>query len=319
MKKQYIAITILAAQVLFSCISQDPVIIYVNSYHPGYPPSDEIQVGILNGLPESDFDLRVFYLDSKRQPLVGVQELRADSIARIILEEQPSAVIVSDDNAVKYLAEPYLNASSIPVVFCGVNWSAEQYGLDRSNITGMLEVLPLRECITLLKKEFPNTATLTILSENSLSEQNNTLLLDTLYRNLGLEPVYLLVDTFEEWKVAFKRANETSEAIYLPTNGAISGWNLEEAWVFVEEHINKPVFTCDDFMMEYCLFGLTKVPREQGDWAAGAVMSILSGTSPEDIPVTSNKLTVPYFNVRLSGFSGLMQDSEWGKKANKVD
>ena len=308
----------LAALISTSCRQESGSIVFVNSYHPGYPPSDEVYRGIREGLPAGKYDLQVFYLDSKRRISEKFLESKADSAFQLINRVQPDAVIVSDDNAVKYLVEPYLNDTDIPVVFCGVNWSAEQYQLDRSHVTGMLEVLPLRDCIQLLKEEFNDPATLTVLSENSLSEKNNTLLLDTLYRNMGLEPVYVLVDTFEEWKNGFRQANETSDAIYLPTNGAISGWERQEAIRFVEEHIRKPVFTCDDFMMDYCLFGLTKVPREQGEWAAETVRKILLGTSLMEIPLTHNQQTKAYYNVTLGEITGLMQTSEWAGKAEKV-
>jgi ABC-type uncharacterized transport system substrate-binding protein len=295
-----VILMMLAMFIPSSCRQETKSIVYVNSYHPGYPPSDEVYRGVREGLPAGKYDLQVFYMDSKRRPSGTFLESKADSAFQLIQRIRPGAVIVSDDNAVKYLVEPYLNDTDIPVVFCGVNWSAEQYQLDRSHITGMVEVLPLRECIMLLKEEFENPVTLTVLSENSLSERNNTLLLDTLYRNMGLEPVYMLVDTFEEWKNGFRQANETADAIYLPTNGAISGWDKQEAVRFVEEHIRKPVFTCDDFMMDYCLFGLTKVPAEQGEWASETVDRILDGVSAQDIPVTRNKETKAYLNTSLS-------------------
>lgn len=123
---------------------------------------------------------------------------------------------------------------------------------------------------------------ITVLSENTTSEKNNTVLLDTLYRNLGFDVDYRLVDNFEQWKTAFE------EISFLPTNGAIRGWNREEAMQFVAENIKVPIITCDDFMMDYAVFGLTKVFQEQGEWAAAASLRIMGGTSPASIPITRN-------------------------------
>lgn len=36
----------------------------------------------------------------------------------------PGAIVVSDDDAVKYLFEPHFKNGPVPVVFNGVNWSA---------------------------------------------------------------------------------------------------------------------------------------------------------------------------------------------------
>ena len=50
------------------------------------------------------------------------------------------------------------------VVFCGVNWSAQQYGLPTSNVTGIIEVLPMKENLQQIKIStgfnFPSTGRL---------------------------------------------------------------------------------------------------------------------------------------------------------------
>lgn len=293
-------------------------VIFVNSYHRGYKPSDEITAGIKETLAAARYDLKIFYLDSKR--LSGeLLTQRTDSVMAIIRATQPDILIVSDDYAVKYLAEPLLTENRIPVVFCDVNWSADQYKLPRSMVTGMLEVLPLKESLLTVKEHYPQASRIAILSENSLSEQNNMTLLDTLYRNAGFEPVYLMVNDFEGWKSAFISANITEDVIYLPTNGSIKEWNDEEARIFVTENIRKPVFTCDDFMMDFCVFGLTKVPREQGIWAAQAANQILEGKRPADITLTRNSQKETWFNESLAGKIDFSPDSSWTVEAHIIN
>ena len=208
-------------------------------------------------------------------------------------------MLVSDDNAVKYIIQPHFNNKDIPVVFCGVNWSAEQYGLGK-NVTGMLEVIPLRECITEVLKSYPETKNFVVLSENSISEQNNTALLDSMYKNLGLSPKYFLANDFEQWKKYFKEANQTSDLIYMPTNGAVKNWSDEEAQKLIEETLQIPAITCDDFMMPFVVFGLTKIAREQGEWAAETALKIFNGTLPSEIPYTKNSQTKAWLNKTLA-------------------
>jgi ABC-type uncharacterized transport system substrate-binding protein len=108
------------------------------------------------------------------------------------------------------------------------------------------------------------------------------------------------VNDFAAWKRYFASANRTADVIFLPTNGAVSGWNDTEAWEFVYRTIKKPVFTCDDFMMRFAVFGMTKVDREQGEWAARTAMEILSGKKPSDFPVARNQQTKAFINPILA-------------------
>ena len=41
--------------------------------------------------------------------------------------------------------------------------------------------------------------------------------------------------------------------------------------------------------MPYTMFGMTKVPEEQGEWAAKVAIEILHGTKPSDIPIIPNR------------------------------
>jgi ABC-type uncharacterized transport system substrate-binding protein len=274
-------------------------IVYVNSYHEGYGSSDDVMEGIVETLQGENIELKKFFLDAKRKTVETDIQESVQHILREIQEFNPALMIVSDDNAVKELVVPYFNNSSLPVVFCGVNWSAEQYGLG-SNITGMLEVLPLRECLKEVVSNYPETKRLVVLSENSLSEQNNRLLLDTLYRNMGLEVTYKLADDFEAWKAMFLEANSDADLIYMPTNGAIKNWDNNSAREIIENHVKIPVVTCDDFMMPYAVFGLTKVAKEQGVWAAKTAMEVLHGKSPADIPQTRNREMKAWLNDSLA-------------------
>jgi ABC-type uncharacterized transport system substrate-binding protein len=292
-------------------------IVYVNSYHSGYDPSDEITRAIEESFSPGEYSLQILYLDSKRLE-ESLLKQKTDSTLLIIQDINPDVLIVSDDYAVKYVAEPFLEVSRAPVVFCGVNWSADQYDLPRRQVTGMLEVLPLMESLLFVKSHYQGAARIAILSENSLSEQNNTMLLDTLYRNAGFEPVYHLVNDFEEWKAAFRSANSTEDLVYLPTNGSIKAWDDEAARKFVAGNITKPVFTCDDFMMDFCVFGFTKVPFEQGKWAAESAIRILDGKSPSDIPISRNSQKTTWFNEENAGKIDFSPGSEWINEANKI-
>ncbi|GAA4451314.1 hypothetical protein GCM10023189_13200 [Nibrella saemangeumensis] len=284
-------------------------VLYINSYHEGYGASDSVMAGIRQTLAQAGgIDLEVVFMDTKRHP--EQMQTNARHIAELLKRWQPDLVLASDDDAVREVVVPYLKNTAIPVVFCGVNWSADAYGLPVANVTGMLEVVPIRETLETMKRYYPTAKRLVILSENSPAEQKNKQGLDTMYRALGFEPVYAFVDDFATWKIGFREANQTADLIYLPTNGGIRGWQNEEAKAFVARNLRRPVVACDDFMMPFAVYGQTKVAREQGDWAAQTALQLLRGGRPADSPVTRNRRSVCWFNPALAHLIQFKPDTE---------
>ena len=283
----------LTVLVLFaSCGNQNEErfkIVYVNSYHQGHPPSDQITAGLMESLPVDSFQVIAHFMDTKRNPSQEYIESKAAALLDSIKDANPDLLVVSDDNAVKYLVQPHLQDLDLPVVFCGVNWSANQYGLSGNNITGILELLPVEEAMATIKSYYPSMQSLLVLNENTTTSRKTKPILDTLLNGIGIEVTQALVDDFESWKAAFEEGNRSHDIIYLQTQGAIKGWDHDEALSFIEQHIKVPLVTCEDHMMPYSIFGMTQVSGEQGTWAAETAKKILQGTPPSEIPVSRNQ------------------------------
>jgi ABC-type uncharacterized transport system substrate-binding protein len=275
----------------------------LNSYHEGYGSSDDITAGALSRLAGSNTDTAVFFMDTKR----NTTEDHALAKAREALEKirlfRPDVIISMDDPAAKYVIVPHFSNGPVPVVFCGVNWSADQYGFPTPSVTGMLEVLPVIETLEALRPYFPG-GRLCVLSEDTLSEQSNQRAMEPIFQRAGLRTRFVLVKDYETWKKEFIRANQEDDIVFIPTNGAVAGWENEDARAFVRQAIRKPVISCDDFMMPFAVYGLTKVAREQGEWAAETALSILTGKEVSDIPVTRNTRTKAFFNPGLAAAIG---------------
>lgn len=288
---------------LLSCqqTSEPHRILYINSYHNGYPASDEVCATIQDSVALWGDSLQVIYMDCKRNPSPEFAQQRAEEIMHSIRAYSPHGIIVSDDDAVKYIVADSLEHVDIPVVFCGVNWDCKQYNLPRHNVTGVLEVLPLRSLLQRMHTHYPEAKKIAILSENTVSEHNNSRILDPLYRSEGFEPSYFLVDEFDEWCSTFEQLNRECDIIYMPTNGAIKNWDREKAVAWVLQKTTKPTITCDDFMMPYTVFGLTKIASEQGSIAARMLHTILTTEKlPTDIAVEENVRTKAWLNDKLS-------------------
>ena len=273
-------------------------IVYINSYHQGFPPSDQITHGVMKGLPADSFEVFSYFMDTKRNPSEAFIKERAEVLLDSIREKKPDLLIVSDDNAMKYLVVPNFQDDPLPIVFCGVNWTVDQYDISDCNITGVLEILPIAELIQTLRPNYPEMKKLLVLNENTTTSRKTKPLLDTLIGNMGLELTQELVDDFASWKSAFREANESYDIIYLQTRGAIMGWDHDESLNHMDQFLRIPVVTCEEFMMPYAVFGLTQFSEEQGMIAAEKAKTILKGTSPADIPISRNRMSKAWINSR---------------------
>ena len=293
----------------------NPRIVYVNSYHRGHPSSDEIMDAIAGEFQADSFELVTYIMDTKRNPSQDYIERKAAEIYDSIRAIVPDVVIVSDDDAVKYLIQNYFTETGIPVVFCGVNWSAKEYKLQSVRATGMLEILPLAEVLLAIKPLYPTAKRMLVLNENTTTSRKEKLILDTLFTRLEISVEHELVNDFENWKKHFQEGNNKFDLIYIPTHGAIKGWDKDEAEKFVFENILVPVVTCEDFMMPYAVLGITKVAKEQGIWAAKTAKAILKGKNPSEIPVTRNHESKIWLNSRLGEKINFQPDQELLSKA----
>jgi len=293
-------------------------VVYVNSYHRGHPSSDEIMDAIIEEFSTDSFELVSFIMDTKRNSLQDYIENKAAQIFASILIVDPDIVIVSDDNAVKYLVQPFFSKIDLPVVFCGINWSDKEYDMQSIKVAGMLEILPLADVLLLMRSYYPSMKNLLVLNENTTTSRKEKMLLDTLFTRVGVSVSHELVDDFDSWKTEFKNGNQIYDIIYISTNGAIKNWDHNEAVNFVMQNMEVPVVTCEDFMMPYAVVGLTKVAKEQGIWAARTAKEIMKGKSPSDYPVTRNQMSTLWFNKELAEKIRFEPDLEFLSKARIV-
>ena len=301
MKKIIIAIVsvLLVAYGSTDTKPEDHRVFFINSYHAGYKSSDDILEGFYKGMENKPVAVEVFYMNTKQIDSSATAEKAREAVQHIE-KFQPDIVVVSDDNAVKFVVEPFLTEKSYPVLFTGVNWTSSQYNLPADKVSGILEVLPIGATVDTIQNYFPPFKTVAVLSEASTSEQKNIEVITPILKEKGLEVKYELVNDYESWKDAFVRLNKTADLIFVPTNGAIRNWKEDAAADFVQQQIRVPVITCDDFMMRYAAFGLTKLPDEMGEWAAEQALKILAGTPVDDIPISQNKKSQAWINPSLA-------------------
>ncbi len=312
----------LSCSITLSCTlskKEKKKIVYINSYHQGHPSSDEIMQGFMDNMSKDAFDIYAWYMDTKRNPSEDYINEMAKQLLDSIQRVDPEILVVSDDNAVKYIVEPNIESLDMPVLFCGVNWTDNEYNLPKEKVTGILEILPVTEALQTIKTYYPAMEKVLVLSENTTTSRKEEQILDTLFQRVGFVSTYELVDDFEQWKSDFLEANKAFDLIYIPTHAAVKDWDHEEAVTFINQHVEIPIITCEDFMMPYAVLGYTKVAKEHGEWAAATAKKIFAGASIEDFPVTRNHESVVWLNSRLAEKIDFNPDAAFLEKAKLIE
>ena len=72
--------------------------------------------------------------------------------------------------------------------------------------------------------------------------------------------------------------------------------------------------TCEEFMMPFCVLGLTQLSQEQGIKAAEMAKRIAYGTDPSAIPIAKNTQSKVWINPKLANRIGFEPGEELRKR-----
>jgi ABC-type uncharacterized transport system substrate-binding protein len=291
-------------------------VLFIDSYHGEYAWSAELAIGIKSVLvPEimkgmsaeenqtpTGIELRILHMDTKRNGAEDFKQQAALEAKAEIESFKPDVVIACDDNASKYLVEPFYKDADLPFVFCGVNWDASTYGYPYQNVTGMVEIDLVDQVLKHLKANAKGERIGFIGADNESEHKT----MENQRRVFGIEfaKTYFPAD-FAAWKKDFSRAQEEVDMLIIGSYIGIYGWDETAAKAFVEANIKIPVGTPNDWEMPYAVIGITKVAQEQGIWAAQTALKILDGANPAQIPIVSNEQGHLILNLRLADKLGL--------------
>ena len=278
-------------------------VLYVDSYHEGYAWSDGVTKGVRSVIDPSGAQLKIMRMDAKQNPEENFKKEAALKVKAEIESLQPDVLIVSDDIAFSYIVKEYYRDAELPVVFSGINWDAGVYGAPYKNTTGMVEVSLTNQIIDQLKV-FTKGSRLGYISANNETERKNLIYYGSLL-GIKFDKSYF-VNNFSEWKQKFKILQGEVDMVIFENNAGIADWNDEEAQAFALAETKVPVGTTNDWIMNYALLGITKIPEEQGEWSAEAALEILSGTAPASIPVAKNKKGNLMVNLKMAEKLGVI-------------
>ncbi len=290
--------------------------LFVSSYHQGYHWADGIEEGVRQTLA-GQCEFKQLNMDTKRNKSEIFIKQKALEIKAFIEQWQPDVVIVADDNASKYLVKPYFKNSELPFVFCGINWTVAEYGYPYDNATGMIEVAPIRQMYELIKSVKPLASVAYYIAADTLTEEKSFYRYQRAAEKYNIRLVNRLSKTLQEWQAAFQEG-QGADFIILGTKSGINDWNDQLAYRTVKESGRVLSLTDYEWMVEYAIIGMTKVPQEQGIWAAKVALEILTGTEPRTIPIIPNRQWDMLINVSLLQSSGVTLPESFLIKSKKV-
>ena len=263
--------------------------LYVSSYHQGYAWSDGIERGLRQSLKEQ-CQLVQLDMNTKRRKTTSNKILAGQKAYELVQSLQPDVVITSDDNAAKYFIVPYLMDTETQVVFSGINWTVEEYGFPAENVTGIVEVAPVKPMLLQGLKSAgkpQNTSTrIAYLGAKTLTEIKNYNRFNAVAQTMGLVVDSILAEDFDTWKTAFKLVQDY-DLIVMGSNSGIENWDAEEAVATAEKFSRKLSLTNHKWMMPYSAIGFYQNSRRA--WRMGC--SICGGYLKR---CESNRYTLGY-------------------------
>jgi ABC-type uncharacterized transport system substrate-binding protein len=290
----------------------------VTSYHEGYAWQDGLVNGVRSVL-EGKCELKQFDMDTKRNKEEHFARQKALEAKALIESYKPDVVIVTDDNTSRYLVQPYFKDADIPFVFCGVNWTVEEYGYPYSNATGMIEVAPIEPLLKEIQSAISAPKKSVYLSGDVETDHTNFEWYKRTYEAQGVEVSAVFVETMAEWEAAYSAAQDEADFLIVANNAGIADWDDERARAYALAHARKLTVTVQEWMPPYTMLAMTKIAEEQGEWAAQVALEILEGKSPSDIPIVPNRRWDVYVNMKLLEKAGIELSPSILRSAIKVD
>jgi hypothetical protein len=283
-------------------------VLVVNSYHKNFGPNHGFREGVFEELnivenPDGSLDLsgspvelHIFYMDTKRHSSTKSVRAAAHEAKQLVERWKPDVVIATEDNAAKYFIVPYYKNTSLPVVFCGVNWDASVYGFPCSNVTGMVEVHLIDQVVDYLRPHSRDSS-LVVLSSNTPSAQKS----QTYWRELlpDTEEVIFL-ETFEQFKKTFLRVQKRYGMALIMEITSLKEFDSVRFESFMLDHVSIPTGGISANQSVGVLLTCAQVPEEMGRWAAQTSVRILDGTPVQEIPVTQNRQARVYLNMTMA-------------------
>ncbi|MBW2119279.1 MAG: PAS domain S-box protein [Deltaproteobacteria bacterium] len=298
---------------LFSAVgygSDKDQVLILNSYHKGYPWTDDLVEGIARTLEKGreSLEIHVEYMDTKRINTSEYHKLFFQLMKLKYAKIKLDVIIISDDNAFHFIIKYHRRLfPDTPVVFMGVNHFEQSMikGIE-NQITGLIQDADITATLRTALSLHPDTSQVAVICDATTTGQayrKQVSMIEPDFKNLKF--VYL--DGRElstpEMLSSLRSLPDDSIAllcIWLKDNtGVFVPW--EDGYPKIAMNSKVPVYGVLDTMLKYGIVGgKVQSGKHHGIATAKIALRILRGEKVRHIPVSMkspNKYIFDYIQL----------------------
>ncbi len=283
-----------------------------------HPALDATRDGVIEALKAAGYTpgdtLKVEYQSAQGNPATAAQ------IARQLAGARPDVIVpISTPSAQAVVA----STRDIPVVFTAVTDPVGAQlvrSLDKpgANVTGVSDMAPVAEHVALIREIVPSVKRLGVLY--NAGEPNSVSLVKALKdeaQKAGLTVVEATATKSADAQPAARSLVGKADAIYVPLDNTVV--SALESVVAVGQQAKLPVFSADtDSVARGTVASIGFDYRQVGRQTGEAVVRILKGEKPGDVPVTFAKGTDLFVNPKSAAAMGVTIPEAVTQRATKV-
>ncbi|MFL7905881.1 ABC transporter substrate-binding protein [Azospirillum argentinense] len=283
-----------------------------------HPALDATRDGVIEALKAAGYTpgdtLKVEYQSAQGNPATAAQ------IARQFAGARPDVIVpISTPSAQAVVA----STRDIPVVFTAVTDPVGAQlvrSLDKpgANVTGVSDMAPVAEHVALIREIVPSVKRLGVLY--NAGEPNSVSLVKALKdeaQKAGLTVVEATATKSADAQPAARSLVGKADAIYVPLDNTVV--SALESVVAVGQQAKLPVFSADtDSVARGTVASIGFDYRQVGRQTGEAVVRILKGEKPGDVPVTFAKGTDLFVNPKSAAAMGVTIPEAVTRRATKV-
>lgn len=313
-----------AANALPSTLSEDlssyykekKNILVLHSYHSDMPWLQLEEQGIKAAFQQNKQAVLHFdYMDTKN----NISTDYLDNLYRFYIQKYKGkkfdAVIVTDDAAYEFvLAHQQELFPLTPIVFCGVNYFAENNRTNHEWVTGIVEDVDIKGTIDVALAMQPQVKRIVVINDETVVGKANKNLLAQIIPSFKDKVQFIFLEKMTMSEVLEQVSGLSDDTIVLlmtfnvDKNNAI--FSYEESGELISAKSRVPVYGFWDFYLQYgILGGMITSGYHQGKTAGEIARNIVfEGAHPGDIPVIKESEKQYMFDYNALHKAGLTED-----------
>ncbi len=266
----------------FFAAAESRDVLVVHSYHHGFFWTDRFQSGLASQIDneETDISYRVVYLDTKRTQSDEYLEQLYQLYRTKFSNEQFSAIVVSDNNALNIMQRLAPELGDTPVIFGGINNYSSAMHSD-INATGVIEDIDILSNISLIQRLQSEVKKIVVVTDFSITGEAVRAQID---RFINMNPEYASLlehyvpESYSELRKATREMESKNSVLfwvyYRDKQGYISD---DQDWIALNRESSVPIYMVHDLGLGHgAVGGVIQSGYVQGRETGAMLLKVLS-------------------------------------------